>query len=59
MIPFPLLDVVIMLGFLGWPGLVIGGAAGAIGWPSHRIWGALILGVAGLVLSAALRAVMW
>jgi hypothetical protein len=43
-----------ILGLFGAPGLPVGAIAGALLWRSHRPWGALTGGVAGLrcVLSA-------
>jgi Na+/proline symporter len=36
--------------FIGAPGLVLGALLGAIAWRRHRLWGALLGAVAGLVL---------
>jgi len=36
--------------FVGTPGLVLGALLGGIAWRRHRLWGALLGAVAGLVL---------
>jgi Na+/proline symporter len=36
--------------FVGAPGLILGALLGAVAWRRHRIWGALLGAVAGLVL---------
>ena len=44
--------------FAGIPGLILGAMLGAIAWRRHRLWGALIGAIAGLVLWDA-GLVMW
>jgi hypothetical protein len=39
-----------VLGLFGSPGLPVGAIAGALLWRGHRVWGALIGGVAGFAL---------
>jgi hypothetical protein len=40
----------LILGLLGSPGLPVGAIAGALLWRAHRVWGALIGGLAGFAL---------
>lgn len=44
--------------FIGAPGFVLGALLGAIAWRRHRLWGALLGAVIGLVLWDA-GAVVW
>jgi len=44
------LDYALIALLIGWPGLAIGLALGAIAWRRHRISGALIGAAAGLAL---------
>jgi Na+/proline symporter len=45
--PFDILAIALIIGA---PGLVIGAALGALAWRRHRLWGALIGAVVGLIL---------
>jgi hypothetical protein len=42
-------DIAIIALIIGAPGLVIGAALGAISWRRHRVYGALLSAVAGLL----------
>ena len=44
--PFDILAIALIIGA---PGLVIGAVLGALAWRCHRLWGALIGAVVGLI----------
>ena len=44
--PFDILAIALIIGA---PGLVVGAALGALAWRRHRLWGALIGAVVGLI----------
>ncbi len=44
------LDIVTIALIIGWPGLAMGAALGAIAWRHHRAWGALVGAAAGFAL---------
>lgn len=52
---FTWLDLVLVSPVLGWPGLVLGGAAGALLWKKRRIFGAVLGAAAGCILVAFMR----
>jgi hypothetical protein len=56
---FPLFDLAVMLVYLGWPGLIIGLGSGAVATKNHRIIGAVVLGLVGLIVWAAIHIVLW
>jgi hypothetical protein len=43
-------DIAMIALIIGAPGLALGGAAGALAWRRHRVWGALIGAVGGFAL---------
>lgn len=43
-------DIAAIALIIGAPGLLLGAILGAIAWRRHRLWGAVIGAVAGLVL---------
>ena len=45
---FTWLDILLFLLIVGSPGLLLGGALGAFAWKRHRVYGAVLGGVAGL-----------
>jgi Na+/proline symporter len=44
--PFDILAIALIIGA---PGLVVGAVLGALAWRRHRLWGALIGAVVGLI----------
>jgi hypothetical protein len=49
-IQFTWLDLVLVAGLIGWPGLLLGAAIGATAWRRHRIYGAGLGALLGLAL---------
>jgi hypothetical protein len=54
-IQFTWLDLMLVALLVGWPGLLLGATIGAIGWRSHRVYGAALGALLGLALWAGLR----
>ena len=52
---FTWLDLVLVALLVGWPGLLLGAALGAIGWRRHRVYGGALGALLGLALWAGLR----
>jgi Na+/proline symporter len=40
-------DLPVIIGFIGWPGLLLGALGGGFLWRRHRIWGVVLGSVAG------------
>jgi hypothetical protein len=43
-------DIAMLALIIGAPGLVLGAAVGAFAWRRHRLWGALLGSVGGLLI---------
>ena len=48
-------DLLVFSPVLGWPGLILGGAVGALAWPKRRILGGVLGALVGNVLVFAAR----
>ena len=49
------LDILLFMLFLGWPGLLLGAALGALAWKSHRVYGAVLGAALGLGVCVGLQ----
>lgn len=54
-IEFAWYELLIVALFLGWPGLLLGGAVGAAAWRRHRVYGTGIGAIAGLLFWLGLQ----
>jgi hypothetical protein len=54
-IRFTWLDLVLVAGLIGWPGLLLGAAIGAIAWRLHRVYGAALGAFLGFALWAGVQ----
>ncbi len=54
-IQFTWLDLLLVALFIGWPGLLLGAALGALAWRRHRIYGALLASLVGLAFWIGLQ----
>jgi len=49
------LDILLFTLFLGWPGLLLGAALGAVAWKRHRVYGAVLGATLGLGICVGLQ----
>ena len=52
---FTWFDLLLVALFFGSPGLLIGAALGALAWKRHRVWGAVLGAILGLVVCLGLQ----
>jgi hypothetical protein len=53
--PISAFDAGVILLVLGWPGLVLGVPVGAVALPRHRLAGAIVFAVIGLLACIVIR----
>jgi len=51
-------DALVMIVYLGWPGMVVGGASGALILRRRKLWWALFLAAVGLIACIWIRLAM-